>query len=69
MLFCPWRVRALVKCMNFCFSDMSPFEVFFGRKSNREVNMLQVGQGTDEDDIEVEMERLPEGHTTEVGID
>ena len=44
----------------FIFSGMSPFEAFFGRKSNRGINLLQAGQGyIDPGEIDVEME----GHT------
>ncbi|XP_041467528.1 uncharacterized protein LOC121417862 [Lytechinus variegatus] len=47
---------------------MSPFEVFYGRKSNRELNMLRAGQDTTPEDIEVEMECLPEGKMFEEDV-
>lgn len=48
---------------------MSPFEVFFGRKSNRELNMLHVGEATAPNDIDVEMEDYQENDGVEVGDD
>jgi hypothetical protein len=39
---------------------MSPFEVFYGRKTNRLQNLLSVGEVASPDEIEVEEEILGE---------
>ena len=45
---------------------MSPFEVFFGRKTNREINMLEVGEHKDPEEIGVEMESIEDTDLIEV---